>query len=315
MVVIEQKAELIKQDGDPYELIENIARTCYKSDSRGDAKGFVLKLHKAKHDAMLEHAYIYFIMDRNAMRAFTRLNNANIKFLNIADDYVSGSFRAWLEFFEHESKCHDYETEEMYDINKVIYKLLADKYRDLFSEYVPDVSRIHYEVHCVSRQELINNVISRYDKNGDWILCKLLPHTFRFTTNRAISHELVRMRLCSFAEMSQRYVDFNGKDIEFIKPYFGETDILNWEHWNYAMIWAETTYHNLRAGGVLPQIARGVLPNDCATEIVVTATEEEWQHIVNLRYHGTTGAPHPQMKELIGLIYPTLQKESNGRKQ
>jgi hypothetical protein len=45
----------------------------------------------------------------------------------------------------------------------------------------------------------------------------------------------------------------------------------------------------------------------------VTTTEKEWQHIINLRYHGTTGAPHPQMHEVMKMAYPILVSESNGR--
>ena len=41
--------------------------------------------------------------------------------------------------------------------------------------------------------------------------------------------------------------------------------------------------------------------------------EKEWQHIINLRYHGTTGAPHPQMHEVMKMAYPILVSESNGR--
>ena len=70
---------------------------------------------------------------------------------------------------------------------------------------------------------------------------------------------------------------------------------------------------NLRKNGIRPELARGVLPNDCKTEIVVTATEREWQHIINLRYHGTTGAPHPQIKELMSMAYPILKEQSNNR--
>ena len=43
--------------------------------------------------------------------------------------------------------------------------------------------------------------------------------------------------------------------------------------------------------------------------------EDGWQHILNMRYHGKTGAPHPQMKELMGLIYDKLVQESDGRIQ
>ena len=51
--------------------------------------------------------------------------------------------------------------------------------------------------------------------------------------------------------------------------------------------------------GASPQIARSVLPNSVKSEIVVTANIREWRHILSLRALGTTGAPHPQMKEVM----------------
>ena len=137
-----------------------------------------------------------------------------------------------------------------------------------------------------------------------------------FVCDRGVSHELVRHRLCSFAQESQRYVGYDkdkfGSEITVIKPLIEEGS-KDWEEWKYAVEWCETVYKNLRGRGVAPQIARGILPNDCKTEIVVGATEDEWQHILDLRYHGKTGAPHPQIKELMGLAYPILTEQSEGR--
>lgn len=318
MIIVNQQAELIRQGGDPYELIESVARTCYKSEPQGDAKGFVQRLMKSKHYAMLEHAYIYFIMDSSTMRSFLKLNVAKIKYINIADNYASGSFRAWIELFERELEDCGYEAVEMSCVSRVIYKQLTNAYPDLFTEFIEDTESIRgYDVQLVSRDELINDVLGRYDQHGDWILFKLLPHTFRFITNRAIANELVRHRPASYGQESTRYVGYDrdkfGNQIEVIHPCFDESDIDNWQDWHYAMILCETMYMNMRKRGLQPQYARGVLPLDLKTEIVITATEEEWQHIVNLRYHGTTGAPHPQIKELIGIIYPMLQEESDGR--
>ena len=56
-----------------------------------------------------------------------------------------------------------------------------------------------------------------------------------------------------------------------------------------------------------------MLPNSLKTEIIVTANEKEWQHIIDLRYRGVTGAPHPQMKEVMSLIVKDLHEESEGR--
>ena len=76
---------------------------------------------------------------------------------------------------------------------------------------------------------------------------------------------------------------------------------------------AETAYMTLLKFKATPQEARSVLPNSLKTDIIMTATEEEWQHIINLRYLGTTGSPHPQMVELMKPWAKELNKITNGR--
>ena len=50
--------------------------------------------------------------------------------------------------------------------------------------------------------------------------------------------------------------------------------------------------------GCTPQEARSVLPNSLKTEIIVTMNLREWRHFFKLRALGTTGNPHPQMREV-----------------
>lgn len=54
-----------------------------------------------------------------------------------------------------------------------------------------------------------------------------------------------------------------------------------------------------------PEMARYILPNATAAEIVMTANMREWRHIFRLRALGTTGRPHPQMQEVM---FPLLQE-------
>lgn len=61
---------------------------------------------------------------------------------------------------------------------------------------------------------------------------------------------------------------------------------------------AEDTYTELIRLGRTPQEARSVLPNSLKTEIAMTTNLHEWIHFFNLRALGTTGAPHPQMREI-----------------
>lgn len=127
--------------------------------------------------------------------------------------------------------------------------------------------------------------------------------TVRFRTNRRVSHEIVRHRLCSFAQESQRYVDYEGQEMEFIdlRPHMKYDS--SKDFWEGVCADTENAYLALR--GVHdeepepPQIAGGVLSNDVATTVIVTANLRQWRHVLNLRAVGTTGAPHPQMRELM----------------
>lgn len=125
--------------------------------------------------------------------------------------------------------------------------------------------------------------------------------------NRGTTHELVRHRLCSFAQESTRYVDYAVDDggIEFIIPaelsnvenhtglFVGMSDL---DLWKRAMTEAEFTYMELRRRGVQAQIARGVLPIDLKTEIVVSANLREWMHIFDLRCAKTA---HPHIRNIM----------------
>jgi len=115
------------------------------------------------------------------------------------------------------------------------------------------------------------------------------------------THELVRMRPCSFAQESTRYVDYSdesdrGKgEMKAVKPeWFTQEDRL--ETWMIAMEQAEIKYQELRKLGASPGEARGVLPIDVKTEIVITTNLAEWYHIFKLR---TANAAHQSMRQLM----------------
>ena len=73
---------------------------------------------------------------------------------------------------------------------------------------------------------------------------------------------------------------------------------------------AENAYLDLLKIGWTPQQARTVLPNSLKTELVVTGFTSDWNRFFDLRARGTTGAPHPQAKELA----EPLMKEFIARK-
>ena len=132
--------------------------------------------------------------------------------------------------------------------------------------------------------------------------------TVKFICDRGVSHELVRHRLCSFAQESTRYCNY-GKDehITFIIPCWLDIpeDIYNSvtrleginRTWASNMISTEGEYnHLIHNHNWQPQQARSVLPNSVKTEINVSTNIRDWRHIFQLR---TSKAAHPQMRELM----------------
>jgi thymidylate synthase (FAD) len=130
--------------------------------------------------------------------------------------------------------------------------------------------------------------------------------TVKFITDRGISHEIVRHRVCSFVQESTRYCNYGakkfGKEITVIEP----STFSSWteqarDHWLSAMEADEIRYMTLLSQGLFPQQARSILPNSLKTEIIVRANFREWRHIFALR--ALSPAPHPDMRSLMLPLY------------
>jgi thymidylate synthase (FAD) len=142
---------------------------------------------------------------------------------------------------------------------------------------------------------------------GHYAMIEFGDITVRFITNRGVTHELVRHRLCSFAQESTRYVKYDG-EMEFIRPVWWTNPpvgMMQELHWIKAMEYAEQQYGRLLSGGWRPEQAREVLPNSLKTEIMVKANIREWRHIFALR---TSKKAHPQMRALMLPLLTELQQ-------
>ena len=117
--------------------------------------------------------------------------------------------------------------------------------------------------------------------------------TVRFITSRGVTHELVRHRLCAFSQESTRYVKYDG-EVQIIEPWwFKNPKPGQYNIWESSINSSITAYQNLIRVGASPQAARGVLPNDLKTDIVVTTNLREWRHIISLRLEKDA---HPDMR-------------------
>lgn len=130
--------------------------------------------------------------------------------------------------------------------------------------------------------------------------------TVRFVCDRGTSHEIVRHRLASYSQESSRYCNYSkskfGSELTFIRPViFNDMDLsipiyqdlyIVWEN---AMREAEKYYITLINAGAKTDLARGVLPTDIKTEIIMTTNLREWRHFLKLR---SDKAAHPNIRYL-----------------
>ena len=88
--------------------------------------------------------------------------------------------------------------------------------------------------------------------------------------SRALTHQLVRHRIASFSQQSQRYVDLSRNRLNYITPPMltGNKEIE--KEYKKTMKLIEAQYKKMIEMGIKPEDARYILPNACETKIVVT---------------------------------------------
>lgn len=291
MKLIEPSVNII-EESNPLKQIERIGRICYKSEDKiteDSAPKFVDMLVNRKHYAMLEHGVVHFVYERYW----------GTDEVDIAEQYLCGIpgvvvtrvlEETWLITI---SMSHVYNTQYQ---RPWLMKMMARMVQEGTKEMGSDNWRI-VQVTLPEFKQLLNR-----DEMYQIVYSKHAHISAHFVCDRGVSHELVRHR-CAAAQESTRYCNYGsdkfGNEITFIKPStiesWSEEDAVDFcsllEH-------SEQVYLNMISRGRKPQEARAILPNALKTEVVLTMSRQRWEHFLDLRSRGTTGAPHPDMKVL-----------------
>ena len=304
---------------EPQKYIESIARICYKSEDRiteDSNKKMIKTLTERNHLAMIEHfRFIATGLDERLAYLIKNISEyTNVTFGKIIT--ASFSARPIIEALMYKVDVYGRELldSELYAIYELM-KVLSKEYncKEIFENIME--SNKHYDNDCNRLTARVNSLLKFYTSEEYMNLenvsdTEKLKHCWmssKIICDRGVSHELVRMRKCSFAQESTRYVNYKtkGGQINIINILPGlkldsKTANLDLEklmtEWNNAMADSEKRYNSMIELGATPQIARSVLPNSTKTEIIVTANFEEWKHTFELRddIHA-----HPQMREII----------------
>lgn len=141
-----------------------------------------------------------------------------------------------------------------------------------------------YGKHDRSEKRLLNCF-----KAGHTSVLEHASVTFRVSgISRACSHQLVRHRLASYVQKSQRYTVIDTDSDWYVMPPSIVNDTDNGSrtrednYRNYMRVNAER-YKFALANGIKPEDARYLLPEACKTEIVVTMNVRELFAFLDLR--------------------------------
>ena len=293
MRIVSPSVELLPEPKTPEDVLRHIeacGRVCYRSEDRitdGSAEKFVRMIIKRGHEAVLEHARITLTMESGIDRAYTRVVRDEMRSMGICDyltgshwgRLVSGNIRAWRAFlaFAHKMCLSMPET----------YARMVEGYPSLFEDLRLEMPEaLQTKIH-------IPEPMTRSEREmHGW-------HTLRFVCDRGVSHEIVRHRPASYCQESTRYCNYSedrfGGEIACVEPFFFSPGTRAYDIWLGNCETAEQAYFTLLDEGATAQEARGVLPTDLKTEIVMTADNPEWLHFLKLR---TGEAAHPKMRLL-----------------
>ncbi len=132
-------------------------------------------------------------------------------------------------------------------------------------------------------EERQRSVLSTIMKSGHFSTLEHASYTFAIDgVSRALTHQLVRHRLASFNQQSQRYVKFKD-GVSVVTPHTVEENPEAQALFDEAVAAAEEAYQKLLSLDIPAEDARYLLPNACESKIVVTMNVRELLHFFSLR--------------------------------
>jgi len=285
MKIIEPSAEIIEPELAGLSICQRIDRcaaTCYQRPPRpteDEAQAFCRHLIERGHLPALEFAVVHLVMPWSLVVDFD-----GEKYLSVSwpsgdgPGVVSGSIRAFME------------ARSVFDVRA----FLAGEIETGTFFSVPSGASHDFDSMEGIRFATPDEIPWQHRHVAVRVIC-----------SRAISHQLVRHRPCSFLQESQRYCRYDD-GIEVIAPQWLGGDRAIDAKWLNHMRYCSSEYKTLCTWGLSPQEARGVLPNDTKTELIMYASLPEWRHIFAMR---CAKAADPEMRRIMVPLREQFQAE------
>ncbi|MCX7795702.1 MAG: FAD-dependent thymidylate synthase [bacterium] len=130
--------------------------------------------------------------------------------------------------------------------------------------------------------EKVKELLNRLRNSGHLSPFEHASFTFGIEgISRVTSHQLVRHRIASYSQQSQRYVNMSKTDFVIPPSIMENKSAL--ELLSNVNDLAKSTYNKLIELGIPEEDARYVLPQGISTKIIVTMNARELLHFFNLR--------------------------------
>ena len=132
-------------------------------------------------------------------------------------------------------------------------------------------------------EERVRSVLTTIMSSGHFSTLEHASYTFAIDgVSRALTHQLVRHRIASFNQQSQRYVKFTD-GVAVVKPASVTASPETEAVFDEAVEACVSAYRKLLDAGVPAEDARYLLPNAAESKIVVTMNVRELLHFFSLR--------------------------------
>ncbi len=131
--------------------------------------------------------------------------------------------------------------------------------------------------------ETAKQKIRRVTAYGHGSVIEHASYTFSIEgVSRAMTHQLVRHRIASYTQQSQRYVTYNTLE-SYVAPPSIQKNKQAETTFTQTLTKISETYQSLLKMGIPKEDARFILPNAAKTNIIVTMNARELRHFFNLR--------------------------------
>ena len=289
MKLIKPSFEIIEQQSGLegiYKQIEQAGRTCYKSEDKiteDSAKGFVDRMIKSGHGAMLEHGTVYL----------------QIKSRDVENYH--------LFYHKYSSNPYSYVNVGRGCIWNTLY--ITTNYRVLVeNDWLDDLKYLCEPTEFHEKRITVHFVCDR-------------GVSHEFVRHRVMSFAQESTRYCNYSkDKFDNEITFikpiwikdelHCPSVHRVYDYlynetYLEEKIPPQDRFIFGLEVAEDMYLKLVDSGWKPQEARAILPNALKTELVMTGFASDWKHFFELR---DDNSAHPQAQELAHPLHEEFVK-------